>query len=154
MANATNRLIWWALLSAIVVYGVVSFTVAPSLDVAVDTDVRLVAVALGVVSLSTAVATIFIRGRMLVGPIQRGDLDPRRPEDMQRAFVGFLLCMVLTESIGIYGLVVALLSGNGIGSVPFLAVAFGLMLVHRPTAGDLRPPAGGAHGYLDSAPIA
>lgn len=154
MANATNRIIWWALFSALFVYAVIAFVVAPTMSIDAGANVLLIAVALGVVSLSTAVATIFIRGRMLVGPIQSGALDPRKPEDMQRAFVGFILCIVLTESIGIYGLVLAMLSGNGTWALPFLAVALMLMGVHRPTAGDLRPPAGGPNAHLDSAPIA
>jgi F0F1-type ATP synthase membrane subunit c/vacuolar-type H+-ATPase subunit K len=154
MANTTNRLIWWALFAALIVHGVVAYTVAPMREVEPGQSVFVIFVALGVISLATAVATIFVRGRMLVRPIQSGALDPARPEDRQQAFVAFVLCVALTESIGIYGLVVAFFSANASWSLPFIGLAVLLMLVHRPTAADLRPPLVASGTHFDSSPIA
>ena len=153
MATATNRIIWAALVASLFVYGAVAFVVAASRPPAEAPSPRLLAALLGVVALTTGLATIMIRGRMLVVPIARGELDPRSPSGGQRAFVPYILCLALTESIGLYGLVLSLLAGNARWSLPFLAVALALMLVHRPTAPELRSPQSGASAHLDATPI-
>jgi hypothetical protein len=153
MANTTNRLIWWALIASIGIYAAVAYMIAGVQEPRDGTYVHVMAAALGVVSMTIAVVTIFIRGRMLVGPIKRGELDPRTPAGLQRAFVPFLLCLVLSESVGIYGLVLALLSGISLYAAPFLVIATVLLLIHRPTAPELVPPRSGAAGHLDASPI-
>jgi hypothetical protein len=60
---------------------------------------------------------------------------------------------VLSESVGIYGLVLALLSGYPGYSVAFTCVALVLMYVHRPTARDLTPAIGDGYPGNDPTPI-
>lgn len=141
MANATNQLLWWCLVVSLLIYVVVAYVaqVPASPEVPLGT----VAAVLTVIAVGTAVGTILYRRRALVGPIRRGELDPSRPADLQRAFTPFILNLVLSESVGIYGLVLAILSGKPAWCLPFVASALGLMFVHRPTAPDLAPSPGG-----------
>ena len=64
---------------------------------------------------------------------------------MARAFTPFVLNLVLSESIGIYGLVLSFLSADPSYVFAFGAGAIALLWVHRPTAPDLVPPPGGFH---------
>jgi F0F1-type ATP synthase membrane subunit c/vacuolar-type H+-ATPase subunit K len=153
MDTRNNRIVWWALLSTLVVYGVVAFVVAPTTGPREGMPTPLLAGMLGVVAVTTGLASIFVRGRALVGPIRSGDLDPRSPEGLQRAAGPYIVCLVLAESVGLFGLVLALLAGRPGFALPFLAGAFALMVVHRPSASELQPSRGGPHAHLDSSPI-
>ncbi len=138
MANLTCRILWWALVVSLLVYVVVAHVaqVRPN----PNADVSLLLPVFAVLSGAIAVGTIIFRRRALSGPIQAGRLDPSTPEGLQAAFTPFILSLVLSESVGIYGLVLALLSGQPVYSVAFSAAAIALMFVHRPTAPDLVPP--------------
>lgn len=138
MANLTCRLLWWTLVVSLALYVVVAHVAR----VAPDPHARIAVLApvLVVVAGVTAIGTIVFRRRALSGPIQAGRLDPSTPEGFQAAFTPFILNLVLTESIGIYGLVLAFLSGQPRYSIGFSAAAIALMFVHRPTARDLVPP--------------
>lgn len=154
MDTHINRIVWWSLLSALVVYGVVAFVIAPAIGPRENMPTPVLAGVFGVVAVTTGLASIFVRGRALVGPIRSGALDPRSPEGLQRAAAPYIACLVLAESVGLFGLVLAMLSGRPGFALPFLAGAFALMVVHRPTAAELQPPRGGPHAHLDSSPIA
>ncbi len=154
MANFTNRLIWWALIVSIGVYAVAAYAIAGTVGPRDRTQVHILTAALGLVSTTIGMATIFIRGRMLVGPIKRGELDPRTPAGRKRAFMPFILCLVLSESIGTYGLVMAMFSGSPLYAGPFLVISTLLLLIHRPTAPELVPPSSGPAGHLDATPLA
>jgi hypothetical protein len=92
-------------------------------------------------SVVVAVGTLIYRRRALVEPIQAGQLDPSSKEGFAKAFTPLILNLVLTESIAIYGLVLAFLSHRPGLALPFAIGAFALMYLHRPTAPDLSPPA-------------
>lgn len=139
MANPTCRVLWWALVFSLLVYVVVAHVAqvtpnpnAPPVSVLVPVFAAL--------SGAIAIGTIIFRRRALSGPIQAGRLDPSTPQGLQAAFTPFILNLVLSESVGIYGLVLAFLSGRPIYSIVFSAAAIGLMFVHRPTAPDLIAP--------------
>lgn len=151
MANSTNQILWGALLSSLAIYLGVAFAVAPSQTPREDAD--MMGFALLGMTFTTAFASVIIRSKMLVEPIRSGEIDPRSAEGMQRAFVPFMLCLVLSEAIGIFGLVLSLLAGDPLYAVPFVAVGAALMLYHRPTARALEPPRSGALRGLDSTPI-
>jgi len=105
--------------------------------------VGILVAAFGAISVGIAIGTIIYRRHALSDPIQRGDLDPTSPEGQGRAFTPFILNLVLSESLGIYGLVLAFLTAEGAYSLPFVLAALVLMYVHRPTAPDLVPPSSG-----------
>jgi hypothetical protein len=154
MDTPTFRIVWWALLSTLLVYLGVAFGVAPEVGLGADVPLPLLAGALGGVALALGVASLIVRRRALVGPIQAGALDPATPEGRQRATAAYVVCLVLSESVGLFGLVLALLSGDGGWSLPFVGAAFALILLHRPSASDLQPPRSGPHAHLDPRPIA
>lgn len=154
MDTPSFRIVWWALLSTLLVYLGVAFGVAPTIGLDGDAPLPLLAGVLGAVAVALAVASVVVRRRALAGPIQSGALDPATPEGRQRATAAYVVCLVLSESIGLFGLVLALLAGDGTWSLPFVAAAFVLILVHRPSASELQPPRGGPRAHLDSRPIA
>lgn len=141
MGTVINRALWWSLLSALLAYAVVAHVASVRSEPPASLPV--LAAVLAAISIGIAVGTLLYRRRALAGPIQRGDLDPTTPHGQQAAFTPFILNLVLSESVGIYGLVLALLAGQGAYSLPFIVLALGLLYAHRPTAPDLMPPRAG-----------
>lgn len=138
MANPTTRVLWWALVASLFVYVGVALVVAP--DGTPSPVAGALAPVLGVVAVGLGIGTIVYRRRALVEPIQSGRLDPRTPEGMGRALPAFILNVVLSESVAIFGLVLSLLAASPFYAVAFAAGALVLMVVHRPTASELEPP--------------
>lgn len=136
MDTPTNRILWWSLMASLLVYVVVAHVASPAAEP--DAPILVIAIALSVVAFGTGLATLLVRRIALAGPIARGELDPGTPEGQTRAFTIFILNLALSESIGIYGLVLAFLSGEAAWSIPFAAAALVLIVVHRPMAADLR----------------
>jgi hypothetical protein len=152
MATATNRTLWWSLVVSLLIYAVVAHVAA----LPRDPEASLLVLFGGLAALSggIAVGTLVYRRRALVEPIRRGELDLSSPEGQQKAFQPYIVNLVLSESVGIYGLVLAFLSGRGAYSLPFIGLALVLMFAHRPTASDLAPPLGGGHSVTRPPPIA
>ena len=151
MATFQNRILWWALLLSVVIYVVVAYAaevpeVAPS---AVDTLLP----GFVLLSLGIGAGSLLYRRRALAGPIQSGRLDPGTLEGQQAAFAPFIVCLILSETVGVFGLVLSLLSGDLLYSVAFSLAAIALFFLHRPTAPDLVPPIGISQGGSDPTPI-
>jgi F0F1-type ATP synthase membrane subunit c/vacuolar-type H+-ATPase subunit K len=140
VTHPTFRILWFTLLASQVIYLVVPWVVTLQGPAPDPAFVQRFAWILGGISVVTAAGTLVYRRRALVAPIQAGQLDPDSPEGMARAFTPFILNLVLTESIAIYGLVLAFLSRSPLLALPFALCAFILMFLHRPTAADLTPP--------------
>ena len=138
MGNSTNRILWGALVASLLIYLVVAFVAAPEGNP--DFPVGIMAMTLAALSVATAVGTFVYRKSALAGPIQRGEIDPSSQEGMAKAFPPFIVCLVLSESVGIYGLVLAFLAGEGAYAVPFVLAGVALLYLHRPTAPDLHVP--------------
>ena len=111
MANRANRLLWWFLFSSLLVYLVLAHVV--SLPANPDLPISLLLTMFGAVAIVTTIGSLVYRRHALVGPIQRGEIDLTSPEGQGRAVQPFILGLVLSESVGIYGLLLALLSGQG-----------------------------------------
>jgi hypothetical protein len=151
MASLQNRVLWWALVVSLLVYtGVAHILEVPPSDAV---PIELLASSFVLLSAGVAVGSLAYRRHALSGPIQSGKLDPATPEGRQQALQPFIMNLVLSESVGIYGLVLALLSGNPVFSIGFSSAALVLMFLHRPTAPDLSSPVSGRHGTTDSTPI-
>lgn len=138
MANITSRILWWALVVSVLIYVAVAYFVQIPQDPGFDAS-QLMPIFVAI-SAATAVGTIIFRRRALSDPIQARELDPSTPEGLAKAMTPYLVNLVLSESIGVYGLVLAFLSGEPLYSVCFSAAAIALLFVHRPTAPDLVPP--------------
>ena len=143
--HPTLRVLWLVLLGSQVIYLVLPFVLQPAGQPSDPSFVRTVSLALGSVSAVVGVGTIVYRRRALVAPIQAGHLDPNTTEGLAKVFRPFVLNLVLTESIAIYGLFLALLSQGPRPALPFAIAAFVLMYLHRPMAPDLSPPSPGVY---------
>ena len=140
MANVTNRVLWWALVVSLLVYAVVAHVASPEPDSEPPALVPILFWVFAATSLGFAVGTLVYRRRALVEPIQASRLDTGTPEGLARAFPAFVINLVISESVGIYGLVLAFLSGRPAYWLPFISGALVLMFLHRPTAPDLVAP--------------
>jgi hypothetical protein len=152
MASTVNRILWWSLVISLLVYVVVAHVASVPHNAQIPLGMLFAVFA--VVSVGTAAGTLIYRRHALAGPIKRGELDPSSREGQQKAFQPFILNLLLSESVGIYGLVLALLSGEGAYSVPFVLVALALLYLHRPTAPDLVPLMSSEHYSTGPPPIA
>ena len=124
--------------SVLVIYAIVAHLV--DLPTSPAIPISLLTFVFAALSVAIAIGTVVYRRRALVGPIQSRALDPATPEGLRAAFQPFIINLVLSESIGIYGLVLSLLSGQPLYAVAFSVGAIALMYVHRPTASDLQSP--------------
>ena len=124
------RVLWFALVGAQLTYLHVPFVAARTGKPAEPGFVWRLTLALAAVSLITAGGTLLYRRRALVSPIQSGHLDPDSTVGAWQTFTVFIVSWVLTTSISIYGLVLALLSQNPTVAFPFALPALGLMYLH------------------------
>jgi hypothetical protein len=95
--------------------------------------------ALGAAALATGIGTLVARNRLLLRPARRGELDVRSKAGLERFWVVSLFTWVLSESIGIYGIVLFFLFGKATHLYAFLAAAIALMIVHAPRLAPLLP---------------
>jgi len=151
MSNFTCRALWWVFVASLVVWVLAAHVAPPPVNP--PASLSPLTMALAGVSLVIAIGTIVYRRRALAGPIQAGHLDPTTPVGLQRAFPVFILNVVLSESVGIFGLVLSLLSGRPTYVMAFAAGAFALLYLHRPTAPDLVPPLGPGQGGSRPPPL-
>ena len=151
MANFTFRVLWWSLVVSLLVYVLAAHVAALPADP--RAPLALLTSIFGTLTAIIAVGTVIYRRRALAGPIQSGQLDPHSPIGLGKAFQPFIINLLLSESVGVYGLVLAFLSGNPDYSVAFTVAALVLMYVHRPTAPDLIPPMSAGSSGNRPAPI-
>jgi len=138
MATSTNRIVWLTLVVAQLIYVGVGYNRPASLHT--NDVVEPMFLILLVLSALMAYGTIVYRKRALVVPIQSGSLDLGTPEGQGRAFTPFILNLVLSQAVGVYGLVLTFLSSDPRFVVGFSATSLALMYVHRPTAPELQAP--------------
>jgi hypothetical protein len=124
-------LIWASLVGALAVYGLIPVFVPLPAEPSSAPQTPLT-MALAIVAVGTAVASIAVRRVALVGPIHRGELDPSTESGVARFFAISLVSWALSESIGLYGLVLFFLFRVSGPLYLFLAVAFVLLLYHAP----------------------
>jgi hypothetical protein len=141
MASRINRILWWSLVVSLLIYVVVAYVASVPADT--QAPVTALFVAFGIASVGIGIGSLSYRRHALSGPIQRRELDPASSEGRAKAFLPFILNLALSESVGIFGLVLALVSGQGSYSIPFVLAALALTYAHRPTAPDLVPPLSG-----------
>ncbi|MCB9479939.1 MAG: hypothetical protein H6684_13630 [Deltaproteobacteria bacterium] len=134
-ANMTPWIMWYSLLMAVVIYAVVAFVVAPNNQNAGSETPQILTLVLGAVSVSIAAMALFVIPRL--APAMRENARKSRGEDgVKGAFLTYcILRWALVESIAIFGLVIAILSGEPINGMPFIAGSFVLMVLLMPSAG-------------------
>jgi len=138
VANFTCRILWWALVASLLVYVLLSHVVKVPPNP--NAPISLLLPLFSLLAVATGIGTTIYRRRALSGPIQARQLDPSTPEGLQAAFPPFMINLALSESVGVYGLVLSFLSGRPIYAELFCGAAIVLMYLHRPTAPDLVAP--------------
>jgi len=129
--------VWACLVVSLFIYGAMPLMLQPPQAPPPPPQASFIG-ALAFVGLMTAVATILLRRFAIVQPVRSGNMDITTTAGAARFFTISLLTWVLSESIGIYGLVSFFLYRVAALLYPFLAVAFLLMIFHAPRTGSLR----------------
>jgi hypothetical protein len=138
VAHPICKALWWVLVSSLVIYPVVAHQA--DLPATPDFPISLLTWIFVALSVVLGIWTVIHRRRALADPIQARKLDPTTPAGFQAAFQPYVVNLVISESVGIFGLVLFVLSGEPLYSVLFSAAAIVLLCFHRPTAADLQPP--------------
>lgn len=138
MATKTNILLWIALCVSQLIYILVVYIKTPT-ESPQDVSQTMFPPLL-VVAVIISIGTIFYRKRALVEPIQSGSIDLSTDAGVGKGFTPFILNLVLSQSVGIYGLVLSFLSGEIQYVVGFVAASLALMYIHRPMSPQLQAP--------------
>ncbi len=135
----TLWMIWGSMLMSLAVYGALPLLLAgetPNAETASS-----LAPILGLVALGLAVASVVLRRTLLDAPLAAGEIDPETPEGAQRIQVGFVVAWVLSEAVGIFGLVLWFLGRDTALLGGFLAASAVLLALHAPLASRQAKPA-------------
>ena len=141
LATLVNRLVWWLFFTSPLSYIYAAGALPPGDD---PRDVLALELpALLIASVLIAGGTRFWRKRALVDPIQSGEIDLSTPEGLGRAFTPFVLNVVLSAAIAIFGVVLTFQSDVPAYTYAFSAASMILMYSHRPNAPDRHAPRSG-----------
>jgi hypothetical protein len=125
---ATLRIIWRVLLGSLAVYSMLPWFIQPEGGATVDT----LLLGLTAIAALTAIGTLVARERLLMGPIRSGELRVTTNEGMARLTQISISLWAFSESIGLYGLILYVLSGEAKYLYLFLMASAGLFYAHRP----------------------
>ena len=135
--QATNTLIWLALTFAPTLYVFIAFVLRPGTAPALTAPDFSNALELGLTIAALAAAFAgFFAPRAVAAGIRRARGDSWSPtdDDMARAAqIPLVIQYALFESIAVYGFVMVLAGGPASRIIPFAAVSFALLMLHRPT---------------------
>lgn len=129
-------IIWGALCSSILVYAGLlgSMSFAPAKE---DTSSLASVIALaagGVAALS------FVLRKLLLGPSTSGTLSLDDPANRVRFVTGHIVVFALSEGVGVLGFVNGITAGGRIEAwLPYIALAFVLMVLHIPLPSRFQP---------------
>jgi hypothetical protein len=133
------KITWMALLGSLALYLVVGRFVAPDfaspLGVETFTILRMALIALGLVTL---LAAKYVRKMILAtGGPSAGPDQARRPPLLQRYSSAVITSMAMSESVGVYGLLLFLLGKNEMDLYLLVAISAAAMYYFRPRKEEL-----------------
>jgi len=131
-------IVWGALFVSLFVYGAMPLVLPPPAPGTSPPQPIFVGT-LAFLGLVTGIATIVVRRLGLIRPAREGTLDVRTREGAARFFTYSMLIWVLSEAVGVYGLVLFLMHRLPILLYPFLLAAALLLIIHAPRTSSLRP---------------
>ena len=136
-------ILWGSLVTSLIVYlGIALAGVGlQSGEPSASGSWQLLAAILGVLAGGVAVGTFVLRSALLTRPVRAGVVDPSTPAGAQRIQTAYIVVWVLSEAVGIWGLVLWLLSASWSLFLPFLAGSALLLLLHAPRAANHTRPA-------------
>jgi hypothetical protein len=123
----TLRIIWRVMLGSIGLYWLLPWFIHP----AGGTPVDALLLALTGIAAVTGIGTLVARERLLVRPLRAGELRVTTNEGMARLQQISIALWACSESIGLYGLILYVLSGEAKYLYLFLMAAAALFYAHR-----------------------
>ena len=123
-------IVWGAMLFSLVIYGVVLRFIEPTGEMD-PSQLQMMLMAFSVVSATEIGVIFFLRNLLFFGRIEDGEFDDR-DEVAQGYFTTSVITWALCEAIGIYGLVLSMLTGDITYFLAFGLVGGALMLYFRP----------------------
>ena len=150
----TMTIVWFALLATVGIYVVIGYVLSAQREGASElTDSVLMvlgAMAVGSAALSFYLPKLLLANQDVRERIARvgraaeaapAEREARLEELAKVYFTPWVVGAALAESVAIFGLVAAFLSGSGDLMLPFALVSLAILLVKRPRVETLLPPA-------------
>lgn len=140
-AKLVRLVLWCSMLVAVAIYALMPLVITPSRPPMDDAEtLRLV---LAAAAFGCGAAGFAARRFLLQGPLASGAIDLASPEGQQRVLVGYALTWVMSEAVGVLGLVLFMLTSDVASCWAFAAASAVLLLLHVPRDSDLEgaPPA-------------
>lgn len=139
----TLQIIWGALLVSLGMYAGISYVVAkPVAPADLPAPVPTMQMLFAMLSLGSLTVAYLLPRKLLQKAIGKEDPATLQIEKLVGlAFTPWILRMALTESVGIYGLMLAMVSGQPSNGLPFLIMSALVMLTHMPSEKALRSAA-------------
>jgi len=136
---AALKIIWWAMLLSLAVYWVAGRMAAPGMKAAMGDEafgtLRSVLYALG---FATLVASRFVRRLIMAAKGRAVDRPNARPVPvMQRYASAVIASLAMSESVGIYGLILYLLGKDTVDLYLLLGISAAAMIYYRPQQDEL-----------------
>ena len=131
-------IIWSVLCGSLGLYALMlsSMTFAPA-----QGDAKSLGPIIALAAGSAAVLSFFLR-QLLFGGFATGALNVDDPQQQGRFVAGNVVLFALSEGVGVLGFVNGILSnGRGDAWLPYLGLAFLLMLLHIPLPSRFKPAA-------------
>ncbi len=131
-------IIWGALCCSLGLYAVMlsSMTFAPG-----HGDPKSLGQIIALAAGSAAALSFFLR-KLLLGGFAKGSFNLNDPAHRGRFIAGNVVVFALSEGIGVLGFVNGILSnGQGDAWLPYIGLAFVLMLLHIPLPSRFKPAA-------------
>jgi hypothetical protein len=133
----TVWLIWFGLLGALAVYVVMLRTAAPPPPAKLDANMPRI---LGVVAVVVAIVSLVLR-KVFLGGYKTGALNLESYGGRKLFITGHVVCFALSESIGVFGLMLGFVGYPLDLCAWFLLGAVAMMLWHMPLASRFSPSA-------------
>lgn len=136
---APLKIIWWAMLMSLAVYLIAGRMAAPGMKTALgDEAFGTLRSALYALGLATLVASRYVRRLIMSWRGRAVDRLVARPvPDMQRYSSAVIASLAMSESVGIYGLVLYLLGKDTADFYLLLGLSAAAMVYHRPRREEL-----------------
>lgn len=133
------QIVWGALTATIVGYAGLAFAVAPKTTSLPTESVRPIELALALASLLSLGASYLIPRLWLAKETEKLGSQRLELAELSRiATSAWIVRLGLSESVGVFGLVLALSGGQPVRSLPFFALSFLAMLAAFPSENALR----------------
>ena len=135
----TMKIIWFALLMSLIIYLFVGLYAEPSVRSPIGKDAfATIRIVFYVVTFITLIATRYVRRRILSrkGIYQKPTETSQHPA-LQRYFIAMIVATAMSESIGIYGLILFFLGKNRLDLYLLILVSAVAIFLYLPKREEL-----------------